>query len=73
MAVINGFKQCPRCKQLQPTSSFSPDKHQSDGFASNCKGCQCATFKIRQQKKADAKWAAKMEAINGAQHVTDKR
>ena len=34
------FKECPRCKQIKPVSSYTRDKSKTDGLTAWCKKCR---------------------------------
>ena len=43
MAVLpeidGGYKFCPKCKKIYPTTHFSKDKNRKDGYCFYCKSC----------------------------------
>ena len=44
-------KQCSRCKQIKPQTSFSKDRHHMSGYKSACK--ECASLDFQEWKKKD--------------------
>lgn len=38
--VPDGYKRCPKCKEVKPIDCYHKDRSQSDGLTSSCKRCK---------------------------------
>lgn len=49
--IIDGKKQCPRCNEMLPISSFGVDKRAHHGIKSACKPCRASYAKSPKMKE----------------------
>jgi len=45
MKQYEGYKYCPRCKEVLPIIMFTKDTHKIDNLSLYCKDCNCNRFK----------------------------
>jgi len=47
---IAGLKKCSRCHELKEFKEFYYDRTKKDGYANNCKRCQCEIHRLQYEK-----------------------